>query len=494
MKIYNVRVTSVRGPVADIAETERLEAGMGMKRPRPQLRRAGRPAALALVAALALAGCQTFHDRPLDTAAASVASPDRLKADNASLRLAPLKPIAVDARDGLDPLEIAVLAVLNSPDLEAKRAAAKVFEAQVFSAGLLPDPQIALSVDLPKKGPDLVTAYSIAPSIDVQQLLTRSANKRSAKASAKQADLDLLWQEWGTAQQARQLAETVLYNERKAAIFARVAQRAGERYGQSQRGLARGDVASTTTGADLAVKLDAEAQLATAQHDAAKARLDLNALLGLKPEVVLPLVDSPDLPAWDAAALDAAATDLPSRRPDLLALQAGYKAQDDKLRAALLAQFPLLNVGFSHARDTSAIVTNGLSASFALPIFNRGRGQIAIEKATREQLHAEYQARLSQTEAETAVARTELRLALAQVVRLEKDVPVLEAMAARADGAYQRGDIDGQTYLTLQLGALNRRAELEDRKLAARNAEAVLETALFLPPAPNLASRPGAQP
>ena len=54
--------------------------------------------------------------------------------------------------------------------------------------------------------------------------------------------------------------------------------------------------------------------------------------------------------------------------------------------------------------------------------------------------------------------------------------------------AYDRGDIDSQTYLTLSQTALSRRADLEDRELAARLAQIQLETALFLPPATSRAA------
>ena len=46
-----------------------------------------------------------------------------------------------------------------------------------------------------------------------------------------------------------------------------------------------------------------------------------------------------------------------------------------------------------------------------------------------------------------------------------------------------RDDIDSQTYLTLTQAVLSKRADLDDRELAARIAEIQLETALFLPPA-----------
>ncbi|HTH61419.1 MAG TPA: TolC family protein [Paraburkholderia sp.] len=57
-------------------------------------------------------------------------------------------------------------------------------------------------------------------------------------------------------------------------------------------------------------------------------------------------------------------------------------------------QFPKLDVGLTRGRDTSAIYTSGLSISVTLPLFNGNRGNIAIEKATRESLYEDYVQRL----------------------------------------------------------------------------------------------------
>ena len=448
----------------------------------------GRPGVLvAVVGALCLAACASYSPRPLPSAPATVSQASGLTVDVAQLRLEPLKSIVVDARDGLDPDEVAVLVVLNSPDLKARRVAAKVSGAELFAAGLLPDPQISLSADFPSTAGAAV-AYAASLSLDIQALLTRSAVLAAGRSSARKADLDLLWAEWAAAQQGRQFAQTAVIDEARAEALQRLRDQAADRYARSQRALGRGDVASQTTSADLALELDIQAQLNLAEHDAAKARRDLNAMLDLKPEVRLPLVREPAATAYDDAAIAAAASRVSERRPDLLALQAGYAAQDANLRKSILMQFPLLNVSANHARDNSSISSNGAATAFALPIFNGGRGQAAIDKATREQLLQEYQARLDQTEAEIAGDRAELTEATQQARALEASLPELEAMADKASAAYARGDIDSGAYLGLLQAALSRRAELEDKRLAAFQAEAALETALFLPPIASRAS------
>ncbi len=432
--------------------------------------------------ALLQSACVGYTQRPLAQGPDLHADVSQLKVDVSRLRLGPLKPHRFDPSDGLDPTEIAVLAVLNSPELAAKRAAAKVAAAQSFSAGLLPDPQVALSADFPVNPKGLVTAYGITPTIDLMALVTRSTALRAARASQKQVDLDLLWGEWSTAQQARQLAVTVLGNEAKSAVLKTIDDALTRRHRNSTLAYQRHDVTAQVNSADLAAKLDADAQVALALHDALKARADLNALIGLEPGVRLNLV--PGAPPGDLqpVLLDNALASLPQRRPDLLALRAGYEAQNANLRKAIISQFPLINLGFSRQRDTGGILTNGLAATLVIPIFNRGRGLIAVQSATREQLALEYQARLDQTVADVATARRDLAGDRVILTRLEGEVPRLVAMTEKADAAYLRGDLDSAASLALEQSALREQVAVLDLRLALALADISLETVLFLPP------------
>jgi outer membrane protein TolC len=198
--------------------------------------------------------------------------------------------------------------------------------------------------------------------------------------------------------------------------------------------------------------------------------------------VRLPLIDGADGADAEPAAIDAALASLPQRRPDLLALQAGYASQNANLRKAILDQFPLLTLGYSRQRDNTGIVSNGLAATVAVPLFNRGRGDIQVQAATREQLAQEYRARLDQTVADVAQARADLAAEAADRQRLEADVPRLEAEARNARPAFARGDMDSAAYLALDQTALKEVAALWDARLGQRLAAIGLNTVLFLPP------------
>jgi outer membrane protein TolC len=440
----------------------------------------GRLSATALV--LALAACATYRAKPLPAEPDAAKSVAALSTDVARLRLAPLRPIEIDPAKGLTPLDVAVLAVLNSPDLKAKRAALGVSAAEVFAASLLPDPQISATLDQPIAGPDKFTAYSASPSLDVGALLQRASSERAAKFAAKQASLDVLWAEWTTAQAARALAETAMADEARAAFLGRILTALDERARKSSAAEARGDVSAETAAADEAARFDARSAQAAAEHDAAKARRDLDALLGLDPSVRLPLAPQPGPAMIDPAEAQRDLASLPSRRPDLLALRAGYASQDAKLRKAILAEFPLASIAFAYARDPTPTTTLGLAAVAAAPIFNGGRGEVKVQQATRDQLRAEYQARLDSTAAEVKDAEAELASAGAQAAALRAELPRLEAMLAPAPDALARGDIDSATYLGLVQTVVGKEADLADKELTRRMAEIQLETALFAPP------------
>lgn len=437
----------------------------------------------ALAAVSALAACASYRSAPLPTGPDLHTQVRALKVDVSQLRLAPLRPVVIDPAKGFTPVDVAVLAVLNSPELAAKRAALGVSGAEAFAAGLLPDPQLTTSVDKPIAGPDTHTAFSISPSLDVAALIARASGARAARFKARQADLDVLWAEWTTAQQARLLAVTALTDEARAGFLRQILTAAAARAERSAAALKRGDVAGPAAAADQAAKLDLETQLAAAQHDAQKARRDLNVLLGLDAAVALPLRDAPAPAGYDQAAVGRALAGLARRRPDLLALQAGYAAQDTNLRKAILAQFPLAQIAFAYARDPSNTTTIGLSAITALPIFNGHRGEVRVQEATRAQLRAEYQARLDQTNAEVRNAAAELAGARAMARTLRTELPPLLAVLAPAPAALARGDIDSATYLALLQTVVGKEADLQDKELTERMAEIQLETALFLPPA-----------
>jgi outer membrane protein TolC len=144
------------------------------------------------------------------------------------------------------------------------------------------------------------------------------------------------------------------------------------------------------------------------------------------------------------------------RRLDLQALRAGYEAAEAGLHKAVLEQFPNLSLTLAGANDTAGNKTLGPGIGFSLPLWNRNRGNIAISDATREQLRAEYEARVLQTRAEIAAAVSIVNALRQQRAALAGQLPALQRYAAATRRAADRGDISMATAETAEQAVRDR--------------------------------------
>lgn len=417
--------------------------------------------AIAILIPLAgLAGCATYRPKPLDLRLDFPRRVTDLTVNPAQMPLPALARHKFDSRDGLDMTEVAMLAVANNPGLKVARDKAGIARAQAFAAGLLPDPQIGLSEDFPTNGgAGNTTAFGLGLSYDVNALLTRSAAKGAAEARRRQVDLDLLWREWQVVSRARLLFVRDLEQQRLLKLLEEERAMREKNYRDVTQALKAGDVTLEASSAALVALQDVDRRINATERRIGANRHALNALLGLAPQVELHLVGKAELPPLDAAKVRAALADLARRRPDLLALQAGYESRELRFRQAVLAQFPAINIGLTRARDTSGIYTRGFGITLSLPIFNRNRGNVAIEKATRQRLHDEFRMRLND-------AASKIERILSDQVLLEKALHGAKKAAAglarsvsAAAIAYRAGDLDGLSYFNLRSAWLARRME-----------------------------------
>jgi outer membrane protein TolC len=365
-----------------------------------------------------------------------------------------------DPSDGLDMTEVAMLAVVNNPDLRVARANAGIAHAQAFAAGLLPDPLLNFGVDAPLAGAAAITsAFNLGLSYDVIALLTQAPRRAAAQQDATKTDLNVLWQEWQVVSQARLLFVRLSEEQLLMQVLEQTRTIFADRYARLQTALERGLVTLYAVTPHLTALQDVIRQINDLERQIATNRHDLNALLGLMPDVAVPLVGLATLPDLDDSRIEALLPDLPRRRPDLIALQAGYAAGELRLRAAILAQFPSLNVGFTRARDTSDVNTAGVGISISLPIFSGNRGTIAVERATRSALYTDYQERLNAADSGIRRILTEQRINQRQLQEVDQGIGDLTQAAAKTEAAFTSRDVDALTYTTMQTAVLAKKVE-----------------------------------
>lgn len=412
--------------------------------------------------AAALAGCATYHALPLDNAKGARRIAD-VTVPASAMPTPTLRRYPFDPADGLDATEVAMLAVANDPQLRVERDKAGVANAQAYAAGLLPDPQVGYERDYPVGHHVGATkAYTGTLAFDFGSLITRSARMKSARAGEREVDLNLLWGEWQAIARARTLFDRVYYLHKLVARLERERAALASVQSAITRALRAGDLTYEVASTGLDAASNVTNQLGDARRRLHVAEHDLHDLLGLDASVPLHLAGGPFSVVPNTTRVRDALKDMPARRPDLLALQAGYLAQNEKLRAAILAQFPAITVGFVKARDNSNIASTGLSVSLSLPIFDGNRGNIAIERATRQQLHDEYSARLLADRNDVQRLMADLQSDRRQRHQLALHAARLAAVRRAAQTDYAAGRLEWPTYLAIRASALAADAALLD--------------------------------
>ena len=407
-----------------------------------------------LLTAATLAGCANYAPAPLSEPANSVLAAPDLRARS----VGPARPSNIDLAAPLTPRTLGLIAVVASPELKAARAQARVADAQLFNAGLLPDPSFNFAFDKLLSGPDTANGLSAQIVYDLMAFRDRGVVRAAARAARAQARDDVAWREWQTAGQARLLATRIAALEASAALQARVHDETSAALGRALAAAARGDARADDITARRLAEVDAADRTAQGERDLAAARHDLNRLLGLAPESRLKIVPDRVLDL----SLDANALFLRARvgRLDLKALEAGYLSQEAVVRKAVWDAFPTLQLTVARARDTAANQTIGPAVSFTPPLWTRNAGGVALARATREQLRAEYAARLFATRAEIAGLVSGLSADRRRRDDLAAQVGPWSRMAAKAAAAAEAGDISHAAAEAVRQGAADRQLAL----------------------------------
>jgi outer membrane protein TolC len=143
-----------------------------------------------------------------------------------------------------------------------------------------------------------------------------------------------------------------------------------------------------------------------------------------------------------------------------VALQLGYRAQNAKLRTAVLSRFPNLVFGVTGGSDNTNVRTAGPQITLELPIFNQNQGNIAIESATRQQLHDEYAARLTAAVGQVRAMIAEIDLLNRQLREVRQQLAGTRRVAAQAESAFNAGNLDERSYVDLVGARLTKEQEI----------------------------------
>lgn len=429
---------------------------------------------------MAETGCTSYHEKPITSEALagrlSAPNMDVLRIEAGQIRHPILKPVEIDEKKGLGPDEAAILAVLVNPTLRAERDKREVSAAQLYQAGILPNPEFSGSLDFPVGGTTegTVNAYGLGLGYNVYSLITRGAEINAAQLHSSAVVLDVAWQEWQVAEAAKLHSYRLYLLEKQLGIAKEEEKGLQENYDTIKQAFGLGDKTVIDFSAAQASLERAHLSVLGIEQNLEQERFALLQSIGFEPGRPVRLRQEIELPrVSEIPPVEDLMREIADRRLDLVALKIGYRSEEELLRAAVLGQFPRITTGLSLARDTSNVVTGGFSITIGLPFFDRNQGQIAIERATREQLFDEYVARLFDAQSNIARLRADMESVNQQIKATEAYIPTQKRLVATYYEALQQGNADVLTYynardefIATRISLLNLQLQLIDQFIA----------------------------
>ncbi len=432
-----------------------------------------------LITVIAISGCAAYRPIPITPEAVHT----RLQPpDMAELRILASKishpilhPIKIKPDKGLSPGGAAVLAVLLNPSLRALRDQRALSNAQLLEAGLLPNPELDYSLDVPTGGNTTgkINAYGLGLTWRVTSLLSHAAGIDKAKAHKKAVDLDIAWQEWQVAQAAKAAAYQLAALRNQITLTEQARRHIAQYLAQIQKAVTNGFMTTQVLNAVQAASSHINANLLGLKKQADQHRLRLMRLMGLPAGTQLRLSKDINLPSQVKTPAPATLIKgLEQRRLDLLALRRGYDSQEAAVRMAIMEQFPRISIGPTFNSDTDNIKTTGFGLNIELPIFNHGQGKIARQRATRQRLFDEYVSRVFKAHADIELILSTIRFTNEQITAAQTVQANLGKLLKNYRAALADGQTNALTCYTVWRGLVS--AKLKTAVLKGQLAQAVV--------------------
>ncbi|MBI1370992.1 MAG: hypothetical protein GC162_20350 [Planctomycetes bacterium] len=405
-----------------------------------------------MICAVLITGCASYHAQPLTSEGVDAAlrppAFEALRVDAESLVHPMLAPVEIDEAKGFTPDQLAVIAVLVNPSLRAERDRRQLAQAQLIEAKLLPNPQLTAGVDVPTAGniADTFVGYGLGLSWDLRELFN-PWRAEAAKKEVESVDLDVAYQEWQTAQAAKLAAYRLIGLEMQTALTRDNDRRLRENLRLITLASDKGLMTELDRSAAESASREAHAKVLEAQSEAHQQRLLLNRLLGMPPDRTIAIRSGVELPMHlDPPAAERLLDQLQDNRMDLVALRHGYESQEAAVRSSIFQQFPQINLGLNHARDTSNVITDGPGLTIDLPIFNHNQGQIAMEQATRQKLFDEYTDRVFNARADVVTLLDQIKALNHRIADARAAEPTLRQLVRTYRAAVDHGQADVLSY------------------------------------------------
>lgn len=438
-------------------------------------------AAAAAVLCLAV-GCAHYVARPLlpeKTLATFEAR--RVDDDGLRQRVAQLFPTLVTdwPPKEWDRAQLFALAVAANPQLAVSRAEVVASVAQRANAGLLADPDLSLQTEYARRE-EKPWLYGLGLSIPLPSSGRRDLDRQIADTEVGVARAQMFDRVWLVRSEIVHALSDLEFATRRRALLDHLQRLQRQRVDSTTARVTAGEGAPGESLTAREALLRAQTARAEADRAIARAESALAQALGLPASAAAQLPhawsDWGAPPVVDEATLSQRREQALLARADLAASVATYAGSERRLQRAIAKQYPTFVLSPGYYWD-HGIAKWPLSLAFALPLFNRNRGEIAEADAARDIAGAKLLAAQVRIHGEIDAARRGEAIAAENLSAAEQQVGSAAEQQRRQRLALDLGAIDTVELLATDivageasLDALQRRADLQNARLALEDA------------------------
>lgn len=443
-----------------------------------------------------LAGCATYQSRPLDSVASATAFGSR-RLDSPALHsfiIAHHRPaLPLGELAGWTPEALALTALHFNPALEVPRARWRTAQAAEVTAGMRPNPMLAVTgeFDFVKAGGLTPWAPGLALDVPVETVGRRGLRLAAARQNTEAARLELHETAWRVRTEVRDaLLESRFLRQQTNALAAQLAVQERLLHLIGRRVAAGGAAPSELVPFQLAAQRTT-LDLQQARERAAVTGPRLAAALGVTAKEFARAMGEPgfsqvlDEPTARFGPEPELLTEARARavqgRPDLRVLLAAYEATELALRLEIVRQYPNLNLGSGYKWNQGESEWSFLRLGLDLPLLNQNQGPIAEAAARREEAAARARARQAQIFAEVDAALAVLTQARASLAATRTLADAQRQQQAFAAAQLKAGAVDDTEVLSADLQQISVQLLLIESRNRLVRAEAQLEDALRQP-------------
>ncbi|MHA3772533.1 TolC family protein [Verrucomicrobiota bacterium sgz303538] len=408
---------------------------------------------LTAIMAVLAPGCATYHPQPISAEQTHAAFEGRALG-GAELR----EFFRAHGRKGLpsrwDLDSLALAAMCHHGDVRVAMAQAETAKAAIITAGARPNPTLSFDPQWNRTFAAGISPWTLGFTLDVP---IETAGKRGhriaqAREQSRAAALRVSQAAWQVRSRLRKAMLDLFAADRRVALLTQQQGTQENTATLMEARIAAGEIARPEIVQSRLLLNQTRLLLATAQKQAAEARADVAAAVGIPSHSLtgVPL----DLSTFETIPAEVPRAKLRSgaflQRADVLGGLSDYAAAEAALRLEIARQYPDVHLGPGYQFDQGDHKWT-LGFSLTLPVFDQNQGPIAEAEAKRKEAATKFSALEAQVAGELDHALASYRGARQKIETAESLLTSQRKARESVETLLKAGEVDRLAALTAQV-------------------------------------------